>query len=516
MSLVRSVLWLFVVALPLLPSCARPSTVPDAAIVEPEPDGGGEDPERDGGVTDGGHFLVTVMGTNVEHIQQLIARPEGGTFIIGTFDSPGSMRIGDVVVPDPSPPKYEWGETDGWVDSFVAAVDERGAVQWVRVFGAKDSLVVVNAAVRAEDGSVFVTGRYWGAPDFGNGPVPLNTGNPGYYLVKVVPSGETQWVLHTEMDANAGYPTVLMEDGGKVHWAVTHDHRMTIEGLEFDPGKGRAMVTLLTVTSDGEIEGSATVGDPDSGVTLLQLARGEQGSRIYGFAAIGRFRFGGETIDMPAATHVLVKVDATGRHQWHKFFVHAADDLHLSRKLKVAVDPQGEIYVAGNRNGALRFGGLEYPAQASPGWPLYVARIGPAGEERWIRTSDADAGIDVPGFSDLDLTRLHDGGIAIALQHGSPVRMCGNESDVMNDYEHYQGIVSVLDANGHCRWAHATSIGQDNSVLAPRVAAGPDGELFLSGVVEGYWPYDGGAPCSRDPSLPCAQVWDAYVVRLTP
>jgi hypothetical protein len=455
-----------------------------------------------------------LTGRLEETVTKVLVGPEGQVVTVGDYSSHEGAFFGDTHLPDMSPNP----DQDAWRDLYITAHRPDGRLLWSRTYGAYHSLVLATDAAMDEAGALFVTGFFRGGPDLGLGPVPYAGGAPGHFLMKVSANGAgTEWVVTSWTDGYLIQPPLLSVRDGQVGWALSFVNHLRVGKAEATTGEHVPAVFFvrLDAASASPLD-TELVQSPAGEVLARALALGPGGSVHLGVSARSGFTVGGHLIKPPLHTQVLVKLGPDGRHQWHKVLVEDAEDTHSARPLSAVVDEAGEVFLAGSFNGTLRFGGRGYTQDVPWLYPGYVARMGPAGEERWIRTLRSDHPLDVAGPHLVHLSLWRQGELALSLIHGKTTQLCGATSPVDKYDGESNAMVVTLDREGGCRWAR--SLGPERAYDAYNLSAaqGPGGEVYLGGTLSGAWPFPttAGKPICRQPGWHCTWRWDGFLMRI--
>jgi hypothetical protein len=124
------------------------------------------------GVDGKSQWANVFTGADVQLATDVTVDGAGNVLVVGTFVGP-MMFAGASVA------------SAGFEDTFVSKLDPQGTLAWLRTFG-DDQKQEGNAVAVDAKGNVFFAGRYYGAPDFGGGALPVPSGVGGF-LVKLSP-----------------------------------------------------------------------------------------------------------------------------------------------------------------------------------------------------------------------------------------------------------------------------------------------------------------------------------------
>ncbi|WP_242516134.1 PE-PGRS family protein [Sorangium cellulosum] len=186
---------------------------------------------------------------------------------------------------------------------------------------------------------------------------------------------------------------------------------------------------------------------------------------------------------MSAGLHdvFVVKLDAGGNHLWSKRF---GDKLH-QYALAVATDASGNIVVAGELEGTIRFGTDPSSELTSAGLKdVFVAKLDAEGNHLWSkRYGDAldqyATAVAVTGEGDIVVLGLADGSINFGEDPGTAMTSDGGSNVVL----------ARLDGNGNHLWSRR--FGSESSWQRFRGLAVTDSAIYAAGAFGGRVEIDG-------------------------
>ncbi|MCC6527960.1 MAG: hypothetical protein IT373_35265 [Polyangiaceae bacterium] len=223
-------------------------------------------------------------------------------------------------------------------------------------------------------GNVYLGGVCDDRLDFGDGE---RTGGGGY-LAKLDPTGQVLWTRQlATQDVAASYavPDAFRADGaGNVHVAGSLVGTVAFEAFgagETWTSAGGFDLFVLQLGPSGELVWSTLVGDTfDEYAGGLDLdAAGDVLVGLYGGG--GAVDFGGGPVETDGADVVVGRLTSAGAHVSTVAYVSAADQFLGS----VAVDPVGDVVIAGGFAGSVDFGAG--PHTSSGGLDVFVAKLCP-------------------------------------------------------------------------------------------------------------------------------------------
>ena len=164
----------------------------------------------------------------------------------------------------------------------------------------------------------------------------------------------------------------------------------------------------------------------------------------------------------------LVKLDSNGNAVWSRRFGGTGDD----RSTFVTTDASGNIFVTGVMSGTVDFGGG--PLVTDGTWDVFVLKLDPNGNHVFSKR-----------FGNMNQQEGH----SIAIDNAGNLLLAGMAwgsidfgGGPLTSSDHV-GFVAKLDPAGNHIWSKQVAASVRSSV--GRIAAGPAGEVFVSGSTEG-------------------------------
>lgn len=217
---------------------------------------------------------------------------------------------------------------------------------------------------------------------------------------------------------------------------------------------------------------------------------GERGSAIAVDAAgdvvvAGTFHgtvdFGAGPVTTAADALFMMKIDAYGEHIWSKTFDASIDKWTV----RLAIDPAGDIVLAGDVVGAVDLGGGPLPPGAPESRDLFAAKFDSAGKHLWSkRFPEPTAGVETDGIA-VDPT----GDVLVFGHAGSGVDF-GGGGDPAGVFQHF---LVKLDPGGGYLWDKRFPAPSTALLRLGGVAADDAGNVIVTALFHG--PFDlGGEP----------------------
>ncbi|MCC6558411.1 MAG: hypothetical protein IT372_36185 [Polyangiaceae bacterium] len=229
-----------------------------------------------------------------------------------------------------------------------------------------------------------------------------------------------------------------------------------------------------------------------------RVAVAPDGTMVLAADAPGRVNYGGGLIgDESGVTHVHVaRLDPAGAHRWSKSF--GAGSEHHVGGLAVADD--GGVLLTGYVLGGIDLGGGIVAASADV--DLFVAKLDADGNHVWSEAfGEAGTQVTTDLVPDAQQAILIGGFFAGALT-------LGGAALAVPDLTGVDAFVAKLSPDGEPLWAR--QFGDAGEQYTLRVAAGPNGEVALTGFFTGVIDF-GGGPISNDDA-----EYDGFVAVLGP
>jgi hypothetical protein len=286
-------------------------------------------------VDPGGHFTwIKQFGDSSDYQQptSVAVDHSGNVWMTGIFR--GSVNFGGNTL-----------VSKGNIDAFVAKLDPNGSHLWSKSFGTPSSDAPHDIAVDKSDNLILLIGTA-GPIDFGGGSIA-----GGLAIVKFDPSGGHLWSRSTPVAGNANY-IVRTDPMGNI--VLGGDFTFTLDfggGPMTTAGGQDIFVSKLDPT--GKHLWSRQFGDAQDQAGWA-LAVDASGSIVITGGISGTASFGGGALTSAGHNDVFVaKLDSAGHHLWSRSYGNF-DEQHGT---SVIADAAGDVFVAGNFQGGIDFGG---------------------------------------------------------------------------------------------------------------------------------------------------------------
>ncbi|MBI4558369.1 MAG: hypothetical protein HY706_12380 [Candidatus Hydrogenedentes bacterium] len=373
-----------------------------------------------------------------DHAKSITALPDGAVAITGYFYGTATFGLGEAGEETLS---AAGGTSDA--DLFVAKYNSDGTLAWARRAGGSYFLDSGSDITGFPDGSVALTGTFYGNATFGSGEaVEVTLAAAGDYndsdvfVAKYGPDGTLMWAKRagsSNFESSLDYgSSIAALDGGSM--IVTGGFQGT---ATFGPGEAGS--STLTATGDSH-DSDVFVAKYNSDGTLAWVTRAggpsvDHGSSVAalpdGGAAVTGWFYDKATFG-PGEADEVVLTAAGGAEDWDVFVAkyHPNGTLAWAGRAGssssdygcgIAALPEGSVVVTGYFSGEASFGlATDTPvtllaAGGFDDWDIFVAEYHPDGALVWAKRA---------GGNDTDI-----GNDIVALPDGS-VAVTGNFSDV--------------------------------------------------------------------------------------
>lgn len=392
-----------------------------------------------------------------------------------------------------------WGPCEGevtpTVDSCSTDADEDCDAQpchfvWTRTCGGPAGQFVQGIAVDSDDNTV-ITGFFRETLDCGGGPL-VSAGDFDWFVAKFDPDGAHLFSRHYGDDQSQRGKAVAVDQAGNIVVAG-----YTEGSIDFGAGvlttAGQSDVVLAKLDPDGNVIWSDIYGSFGAQDTEAVTINADGHIAVAG-TYTNSFDLGGGNIGHASGSDVFVAVyDSSGAHIWSDGFG-AANEQRVSH---VALDPSGNLLLAGSFRGSFTFGGPLLTAAGNS--DAYLAKLSPSGAHLW---SDR-YGDDVSQYAMSVTAAADDSLIAVGRFEGTmdlggnPLVSAGAED----------GFVGRFSAAG----AHLQSLRFGNGPMerCDDVAIDSSNRALLVGA------FDGALDIFEPPLLATGQD-DVFIIQLDP
>jgi hypothetical protein len=256
------------------------------------------------------------------------------------------------------------------------ALEEPDVEPWSKTFGNEGSNPQVTVITTGVSGNIALTGAFNGTINFGAGDLEA-TAQPSFYVAKLTAGGGHVWSARTG-GGNDTATSLGLDRGGNMLLTGYFDG-------DLDLGTGLLVgdddLFLARYGASGEPVWSNKVGTQFAWDAARDIAVSPSDGSIYLTGRVGGMAdFGiGPIAESQFSTLFVAKLNATGLAIWNRGF--GSDGFAEGRK--IAIDKDGNTIVAGEFSGALDLGGGTLGSFDSYG--IFVVKLDQNGKHVWSR-----------------------------------------------------------------------------------------------------------------------------------
>ncbi len=338
-----------------------------------------------------------------------------------------------------------------------------------------------NAIALDDEGNVYMAGSFNGTVNFGGGD-RISAGGEDIYIVKFDREGNYLWD-YTRGDASDDDVAYSMKVDSEGNLLVSGSF---VGSIDFGGGLRRAAggidIFILKLDPDGNWIWDHTYGNRNNQAGVA-LAVDHDDNVI----VTGRYRnpinFGGGPRP-PAGMRdmFVVKLDTGGAYLWDRTFGGEGRDSGR----RVAVDADDNIYIVGNFEYTVDFGGGERTEGNTSFYDGYLLKLDPSGnylaDDTWGGAAeDAIWGVAVSSGGDVCVTGYF----------GDVVNFGGGNRYAVGSWD-----ICVVKYDGDCNYLWDVTCGGAGEDFGFDISLLGDDQIFVSGVFENSIDFGGGARSS--------------------
>jgi hypothetical protein len=350
---------------------------------------------RDSGGSDGSEAVRFSVewakgfgGTVFDYPRSIAVNSAGDVFVTGDFEETADFGGGSLT---------SAGQGDIFLASYTAGGGYLSSKRW-----GKDAMDQGRAVAVDASGNLYMCGKYSRAHDFGCGALPESIGST-IFLVSFSPDGQCRWSKHFEGWANTLCEDLVVDGSGNIYITGYFDSYAT-GSHNYAPNFGGGSKTsngdldifVASYTSDGAYRWANVYGGDNDDAAEAIAVSGDGATVV----VTGYFR---ETVDLgqgPVTADwyydlFVMSFKSSGEQNWAKPFGGEGTDWGEA----VALDPAGNVYVAGKFGSTVDFGGGSRKAVGET--DIILASYTPDGVHRWSKAF-GDSGQDWPSSVRVD------------------------------------------------------------------------------------------------------------------
>lgn len=374
------------------------------------------------------------------------------------------------------------GEVLPGVEICSTAVDEdcdgmappcKGTVLWAKRFG--DAMQdETEAWVAADgDGNAIVVGNFQGDLNFGGAPLS-GAGGSDIFVAKLGPGGEHLWSKRFGDGANQVAQTIAVDPQGNVLLAGYFKGTLDFGSQPLVAASaGSGFVAKLSPAGD-HIWSFAFVGAGAASITVDGA-----GDVFVAGSFGGTLSFGGTADDLTAVAEIdlfLVKFDPNGSPLWSRRFGEVGEFYEPS----VAADPTGNVFMTGQLNGTVDFGGNTFSSSEG----TFIAKLDAEGNHQWSKN------FGVFGYSYGSSIATGPDGRSVMAGYFAGVMKIGGQMLTNGGAVSPDVFLGSFASDGASSWA--TAYGDTADQRGNSVSAGKTGNVVLGGALVGAADFGGG------------------------
>lgn len=316
----------------------------------------------------GEHIWSKRFGDGIVQVSQLAkgvaVDGEGNVLVTGAFGGTIDFGAGEPM------------QSAGSQDLFVVKLSSAGDLIWQGRFG--DTYNQRGEAIAADaQGNITVCGSFEGALDFDMDPIS-SQGGYDTFVVSFDPNGNVRWKKRFGDSAMQYCEGVAVSQGGDVLMTGQFSGSITFQSTLSSPTDPDSYVAKLD--KDGNILWGIALSGPQTQRALAVAVGADDSVAVAGYA-MSSITVDNKTLPSTGASDVFVlKLSPEGKLLWGDTYGDVSDQ----KAEAVALDAEGNVFVAGDFGGSIDFG----PPLAADGTSddMFVAKLASAsGEHIWSR-----------------------------------------------------------------------------------------------------------------------------------
>lgn len=416
------------------------------------------------------YWAKSASGTELDEGNGIAVDKYGNSYITGQFEST-TLNIGAHSVNNSTSADY--------TDIFVAKFDVNGTCLWAKSIGGADD--DYGAAVAVDDaGNVFATG-YFQSPSITFGAQTVN--NAGYddvFLLKLDASGNALWINSFGGSDDERGTGVSADQNGNVYLTGYFNS----SSIDFGDGPlstaGGNDLFVAKFNTAGTSQWSKKMGGTDYEKSLAITTDAGGNSYITGYYESASVAFGSTTLTNSGTGYNLFvsKISNDGTINWAKQATSASADIEGSG---IALDQNGNCYVAGSFDGATASVGASTLTNSHPGYDnVFTAKYDAGGNFQWAANP-----VSGPEGNDAYCIAADPAGNCyLSGWYTSPTLTFG--SIVLNSSAYGDNIfVAKYNTNGIVQNAYSFAGSGMSGGYGNAIASDSVGNVFLTGYFEG-------------------------------
>ncbi|HKW15772.1 MAG TPA: SBBP repeat-containing protein, partial [Candidatus Krumholzibacteria bacterium] len=265
-------------------------------------------------------------------------------------------------------------------DFYIAKFDAAGNFLWSQRFG-KDGDQHVTSLATDPSGNLYVAGYFYGSMDLGDNQT-MQTFDPvdNVFFAKFGPGGNVIWHDNPDWNLPQRARAIAADQSGNMYVAGDFQGQMGL-GVVAITSAGGYDIFLAKYDSAGTNLWGKRFGDPAT-QTVASMTVDPSGNPILLGEFAGTINFGTGNMTSVGATDIgLAKFNPAGTCLWS----HQYGTASAANPRSVATDPDGNVYIGGSFLCCIDFGG-GFLFENGGGYDIFLAKLNPAGTFLWNKS----------------------------------------------------------------------------------------------------------------------------------
>jgi len=271
----------------------------------------------------------------------------------------------------------------GFSGQAQVAAPTWASVQRVTSSPDPDNISVGSKVVVAPDGSQFFYGRFLGSFTIGGTTITAGAEDNQFFLAKLNPAGTLAWVRQGEEVSGDSESTLAVDAAGNVYLAGFFEEGFSFGSVVFTSASGTTDSFLLKLDPQGQTVWSKTGGVTNGDAYLRGVATDAAGNVYISGNFEGQLNFGGGAANQLSANDSNIFL--------YKFspsgapaWARQAGGLRGDTNYDLAADAAGNTYLTGSISGSASFGTVVLNATTTDE-DMYVAKFDAQGTALWAQ-----------------------------------------------------------------------------------------------------------------------------------
>lgn len=328
-------------------------------------------------------FATQAGGTGNDYGDHVAVDDQGNSYVVGEFA--GTARFDTITLTA----EGRWGV-------YLAKYNREGRVIWAtRPARTTDAAsdIYANAIERDHAGNIYVAGRFVTDATFGD-DARTSLGSSDMFLMKLNPTGSMLWVRTPGGVGNGSYgqdgiSAIALDSAGNCYLAGTYNTDARFDSIALSSG-----LTYETFVAKYDSSGRALWARSAGGAGALHIALGiavdKAGNsyttgKFFNTISFGTYSF---TADDAEQKIFIAKADPNGTFLWAK---EVGSGSYYGFGENVAVDAEGNAYIAGEFRASIRLGSTEYSFNNGLHYAALLVKYAADGSYQWSARSSGDA-----------------------------------------------------------------------------------------------------------------------------